>query len=274
MFPLSFLCRANKLTRRAKGRDFCYTANQAVWWPGMSADIAQFIQSCQHCRDMQPAQRAEPLMSTPLPQRPWQRIACDLAEVKGKMYLVVIDYYSRWIEVHYLQKTTSTSVINFMKVTFARFGIPECVVTDNGPHFLGEFNQFASEYNFTHITSSPHYPQSNGQAEKAVHIAKMILRQEDPVRALMSYRSTPLPSLGLSPAILLMGREIRTTLPTLPRNLRPKKVDHNVLKAADKATKLRSATNFNRKHGVRELDALSHGDKVKIRTRRYRRSQS
>ncbi len=120
-------------------------------------------------------------MSTPLPQRPWQRTACDLAEVKGKMYIVLVDYYSRWIEVRYLHKTTATSVINFMKATFARFRIPEVVVTDNGPQFLVGFNQFASEYNLKHITSSPHYPQSNRQAEKAVHISKMILRQNDPV---------------------------------------------------------------------------------------------
>ena len=97
---------------------------------------------------------------------------------------------------------------------------------DKGPQFLGEFNQFASEYNFKHITSSPHYPQSNGQAEKAVYISKMIFREEDPVRTLMTYRSTPLPSLGESPASLMMGRQIRTSLPTLHVNLHPKQNDH------------------------------------------------
>ncbi|XP_038063010.1 uncharacterized protein K02A2.6-like [Patiria miniata] len=242
-------------------------ANQALWWPGMSTDIAQYVQSCPHCQDMQPSQRAEPLMSTPLPQRPWQQIACDLAEVKGKMYLVLVDYYSRWIELHHLHSTTAKSVINFIKATFARYGIPEVVVTDNGPQFLGEFDQFAREYNFQHITSSPYYPQANGQAEKAVHIAKRLLSQDDPVRALMLYRSTPLPSLGQSPASLLMGREIRTTLPILPRYLQPKKVDHNKLKATDNMNKQKSGQTFNKRHGARQLDDLMPGDKVKIRTK-------
>ena len=166
-------------------------ASQAVWWPGMSTEIAQYVQSCPHCQEMQPSQQAEPLMSTPLPQRPWQQIACDLAEMNGKMYFVVVDYYSQWIELHRLHSTTAKAIINFLKATFARYGIPEVVVTDNGPQLLGEFDQFAREYNFRHISSSPHYPQANGQAEKAVHIAKRLLSQDNPVHALMMYRSTP-----------------------------------------------------------------------------------
>ena len=102
-----------------------------------------------------------------------------------------------------------------MKATFARYGIPEVVVTDNGPQFQGDFKQFATEYDFEHVTSSPYYPQANGQAEKAVHIAEMILRQADPVQALMTYRSTPIPAFGVTPARLMMGREMRTTLPIL-----------------------------------------------------------
>ncbi|XP_038069852.1 uncharacterized protein K02A2.6-like [Patiria miniata] len=183
------------------------------------------------------------------------------------MYLVLVDYYSRWIELHHLHSTTAKSVINFIKATFARYGIPEVVVTDNGPQFLGEFDQFARGYNFQHITSSPYYPQANRQAEKAVHIAKRLLSQDDPVRALMLYRSTPLPSLGQSPASLLMGREIRTTLPILPRNLQPKKVDHNKLKATDNMNKQKSGQTFNKRHGARQLDDLMPGDKVKIRTK-------
>ncbi len=156
--------------------------------------------------------------------------------------------------MHYLHKTTATSVINFKKAKFAGF-----VVTDNGPQFLGEFNQFASESNFKRISSSPHYPQSNGQAEKAVHISKMILSQEDPVGALMTYRSTPLPSLEESPASLMMGKEIRISLPTLPVNLHPRKVDHQRLKVTDRTNKSKSKNTFNQKHP---------GDRVKIRTKR------
>ena len=84
-------------------------------------------------------------------------------------------------------------------------------MTDNGSQFLSEFKEFSKEY----------YPQSNCQAEKAVDIAfKMILRH--PVLVLMTYCSTPIPALGVSPSRLMMGSEMRTTLPILPRNLQPK----------------------------------------------------
>ncbi|XP_038063231.1 uncharacterized protein K02A2.6-like [Patiria miniata] len=242
-------------------------ANQAIWWPGIGTDIAQHIQQCEFCREKQPAQKAEPLMSTPLPQRAWQRIACDLAELKGKVYLVIVDYYSRWIEIHHLVKTTALAVINFMKTTFARYGIPEVVVSDNGPQFLGEFQQFAREFGFNHITTSPHYPQANGQAEKAVHVAKSILRQPDPIRALMTYRATPLPSLGVSPASLMMGRELRTTLPMLPKNLLQKPINQTKLKQADAASKSKGEVYFNQKHGAKALDQLETGARVKIRTK-------
>ncbi|XP_038058795.1 uncharacterized protein K02A2.6-like [Patiria miniata] len=244
-------------------------AAQAVWWPGIGSDIAQYIEKCSFCQTKQSAQRAEPLISTPLPERPWQRLACDLAEVNGRHYIVLVDYFSRWIEVHHLPTTTSLAVINFLKATFARFGIPEVIVTDNGPQFLTEFNQFASEYDIQHLTSSPNYPQANGMAEKAVHIAKSMLRQPDPLRALLTYRSTPIPGLNLSPARLLMGRELRTTLPTLPRNLRPKVINTHQLKAADKQRKAKSESYFNEKHGVRHLCELKPGDTVRIRNKTH-----
>ncbi|XP_038064917.1 uncharacterized protein K02A2.6-like [Patiria miniata] len=120
-----------------------FRAAQAVWWPGIGSDIAQYIEKCSFCQTKQSARRAEPLILTPLPERPWQRLACDLAEVSGRHYIVLVDYFSQWIEVHHFQTTTSLAVIYLLKATFACFGIPEVIVTDNGPQFLTEFNQFA-----------------------------------------------------------------------------------------------------------------------------------
>ena len=156
-------------------------------------------------------------MSTPLLNRPFQMVGADICDFKGQNYLVVIDYYSRYLEILLLSRLTSEVVIAKFKSIFAHHGIPETLVTDNGRQFTsGEFQKFAETWNFTHVTSSPYYPQSNGEAERAVQEAKKILAQSDPLLALMIYRSTPTTATGYIPSELAMGRQIRNTLPTLP----------------------------------------------------------
>ena len=87
------------------------------------------------------------------------------------------------------------------------------------PVLLGRVPTFADRWNFSHVTSSPHYPQSSGAAERAVKTVNEIFRQDDIFLALLSYRSTPIPDLGTSPAELAMGRKLRTTMPSLPSTL-------------------------------------------------------
>lgn len=119
--------------------------------------------------------------------------------------------------------TTSTQVIQKPKSLFERFGISDEVVSDNGPQFSSvEFRELARWLDFKHCTSSPHQPQCNGHAERAVQTAKKILKQEDPLMALMCYRSIPCSTTGFSPAEPLVRRKIRTSLPTLEKNLLPK----------------------------------------------------
>ena len=133
-----------------------------------------------------------------------------MASLNGATYIIASDYFSRYLEVIKLTTTTSSSVISALKSLFAKYGIPEEVVSDNGPQYASaEFCSFVKEYNFQHTTSSPHFPQSNGHAERAVQTAKRLLKNsKDQHMALLSYRSTPLPWCGLSPAQLLMGRQI------------------------------------------------------------------
>ena len=119
------------------------------------------------------------------------------------MYLLIVDYYSRYMEIARLNRQTAEEVINHTKSIFARHGIPEIVISDNGPQFGSEaYRQFAQDFQFEHITSSPYFPQSNGEAERAVGTIKNLLKKkDDPYLALLAYRATPLET-GFSPAEL------------------------------------------------------------------------
>ena len=135
--------------------------------------------------------------------------------LKGLSYIVIADYFSCYLEVIQLRTTTTPSVVSALKSLFSRHDIPETVMSDNGPQFISlEFAEFATRYHFKHITSSPLYLTSNGQAERSVKTVKHLLRNaEDPFLALLAYQATPMPWCGKSPAELLMGRSLRSTVP-------------------------------------------------------------
>ena len=105
-------------------------ANQAVWWPSMRRDTEDRVSRCRHCLEKRPSQPNEPLLPSPFPTRPFERIGVDLCEMKGRNYLVTVD--SRYIDIAQLLNITTSSVINKLKTNFAHHGIPEALVSDKG----------------------------------------------------------------------------------------------------------------------------------------------
>lgn len=241
-------------------------AQQSIWWPGVIRDVRELVERCDICCQHS-QQKTEQLMPTPLPARPWQRVAADIFQWEGGHYLVVVDYFSRYIEVANLPKLITATTVERLKVIFARFGIPETLVTDNGPQFAScEFGEFSRDYDFKHVTSSPRYPQSNGEAERAVRTVKQMLRKnQDPQRALLAYRSTPL-AHGISPAELLMGRRIRSTVPVPPKSLTPRWPDLKVFRRKDRMLKEKQQETFRSRHRAKNLPVIIPGQKVWIRT--------
>ncbi|UYV72861.1 hypothetical protein LAZ67_10001016, partial [Cordylochernes scorpioides] len=158
-----------------------------------------------------------------------------------------------------LDRLTASVVVRSCKSIFARHGIPETVVSDNGTQFgaAREFANFARQYGFTHVTSSPRFPQSNGIAGAGVKIAKLIFKKnQDPSLGLLEYRSTPLEN-GYSPAELLMGRKLRTTLPIAPENLNPKLVDSETLKGKEGRRRKDMKSRYDRRCGATDMEELS-----------------
>ena len=95
---------------------------------------------------------------------------------------------------------------------------PREIMSDNGPQFQREYNQFCEDWNICHTTSSPRYPKSNGFIERQIQYIKPIIKKcmessGDLHLAMMNVRATPLDSSLSSPAELMFGRKISTTLP-------------------------------------------------------------
>ena len=107
-------------------------AAASVWWQGIGKAIIALVERCQTCQRNRPAQCEQPLHPTALPKLPWQNIAIDICQHKRNDYLVIIDYYSRWIEIKQLTSLTSACVINRVKAVFITHGVPDVVVLDNG----------------------------------------------------------------------------------------------------------------------------------------------
>ena len=151
-------------------------AKTSVWWPGISKQISDAIKRCSICV-RESSHRREPLIPSKLPDYPWQKIGTNLFYLKKSNYILIIDYFSRFMEVIKLKSTTSQSIIEALRSVFSHYGIPEIVISDNGPQYSSnEFDTFAKKYNFHHVTSSPLFPQSNGQVEQAVQTVKRLLK--------------------------------------------------------------------------------------------------
>ena len=200
----------------------------------------------------------EPLLTTPLPKHPWERVAVDLFQLNGSTYLLVVDYFSRYPEVIKLNTTTSKTVIYSLKSIFSCHGIPSILMSDNGPQFdCSEMKTFANNHGFNHITSSPHYPQSNGLVERTVKTIKALLRHtDDSYLALLSYRSTPLPWCSYSPSELSMGRKVKTEIPQTADHFTPQWHFLPDFQRKENKFKEKQKNNYDRQHRVKPADVL------------------
>lgn len=204
-------------------------ARSYVWWPGIDAQIEQLSKTCHSCQTTQKAPGPSPLHPWKWPESPWQRIHVDFAgPFEGHMYLVVVDAHSKWPEVCVMESTTSTKTIQVLRGLFSRYGLPEVLVSDNGPQFTSEeFQTFLKSNGVTHTRSAPFHPATNGLAERLVQTFKRALRcskgptsiQQRLDTFLLAYRNTPHATTKESPAMLFLHRRLRSRLDMLKPNV-------------------------------------------------------
>ena len=206
-----------------------------IWYPNMDKDIERMVNQCDACLST----RANPVPATivpwPTPSHVWERIHLDFGYFKGQDFLILIDTYSKWIEVELMTKTTASKTVSVLRKWFAAYGIPCDVVTDNGPQFVSsEMEEFLTRNGVTHKFSPPYHPNSNGPAEKTVQIVKNALKryshrsynpmslQQQLDEFLLTYRTTPHSVTKCAPADVFFKRTLRTRFTLLRPDYRQK----------------------------------------------------
>ena len=191
-------------------------ARSCVWWPRVDDAIESYVRSCSACQ----LQRALPakidLHQWSWPRKPWSRVHLDYAgPVEGGRYLlVVVDAMTKWVEVKITSSQTSSMTVDVFRSLCTTFGLPDTVVTDNGPAFVGEeFQTFVKRNGIRHITAAPHHPASNGLAERYVREVKCAIKKSNDqslqlriANWLMKQHTTASCTTGVTPAHLMFGR--------------------------------------------------------------------
>ncbi|XP_014664331.1 PREDICTED: uncharacterized protein K02A2.6-like [Priapulus caudatus] len=244
-------------------------AREYVYWPQMAQEITEWIQTCATCMEYSNAQPQLPLMSHEVPNRPWEKIGVDLMFLEGEEYLVTVCYRSNFWEVDRLYKSTAKSVINKLTNHFARYVIPDKMVSDNGPPFSSrEFASFIKRLNIKHQTISPYNSKANGHVESAVKSAKKVMKKcrrsgEDLLLALLNLRNTPTQGVDSSPSQRFLGRRTKTRVPTTASLLKPRSHETKHEMQQLELNKKRQAKYFDRH--AKELPELVQGDVVRMK---------
>jgi len=243
-----------------QGENKCIArAKEVIWWPGMTKNIRDTVRRCPLCEQFRRNVK-EPLISTPLPKKPWWRLATDLFVFNEKNYLLLIDYYSRYIAVEEVSNTESKTICEALEKLFCMLGVPNILVSDNGPQFGSEvFANFLKRWDVIHHTSSPKYPQSNGEAERAVQTVKSLMKKNSNINAaLCAYRDSPLAN-GYSPAQLLFRRGLNSM-----GFLNKKSINLKKLKEHEREYRSKQAHHYNRRHRVQGREVIETGQKVMV----------
>ena len=197
---------------------------QAMFWPGMSQDIAERRAGCRECTYRAPSQPAQQPQAPTVPDHPFSHVCMDFFHLDG-YYLAVCDRFSNWLSVFKFRKDDTKAVISMLRQYFARYGIAKEISTD-GQRTLcsAEMEDFLARWGVRHRISSAYHPHANKHAEVAVKQVKRLVEgnlgprgeidTDRLARALLEHRNTPDPQTGLSPAMILYGRQLRGFLPS------------------------------------------------------------
>ena len=254
-------------------------AERNLFWPNMARDIAGRRMACISCDETAPSQSPEPPITPVTPEYPFQHICSDYFSLKGHNFCLVVDRFSNWLQI-FTGKGGSHNLISLLGQCFHSFGLPETLTSDGGPEYTaGATKEFLGKLGIHHRLTSVGFPHANQKAERSVGTAKRIIRDAVKpngeldtitlIKGLLAMRNTPDRDIGMSPAQMLLGRDLRDFLPgTKPK---PHMISHTdmrekwqqVAEWRELALAPRTAKlNEKLKQGSKELPPLKIGDHV------------
>ena len=161
-------------------------------WPNLNNQLKELVTNCTICLtysavNCKDSRQIGPGLVQELPTKPWVKLATDIFMFDSHNYLLVVNYISRFPVICQLTCMTAKVVTEHLKAIFSELGVPDVLVSDNGPCYTGEYFKAAmNKLGISHITSSPHHHQSNGLAEGYVQIVKIsCLRPKKPEKITM-----------------------------------------------------------------------------------------
>lgn len=191
-----------------------------VWWPKLDEAIIELVGKCKMC----PSPPVAPVREWERPQGLWSRLHLNFAgPMQGTSILLVVDIFSKWVEIEPMSSTTVEATIRALQRLFTYHGILGLLISDNCPQWTAAmFQAFLATLGVRQALITPYHLASNGQAEQAVCSAKEALErmgtgnlQYKITCYLFSQHTTPCLTTNRSPAKLLMGWRLRTTLDRL-----------------------------------------------------------
>jgi hypothetical protein len=245
-------------------------AKSAVFWPGYVEQIRNLVAGCSICQERRNNNPAQQYYPAEVPEHHFQKVATDFFQLAGKNYLLTVDYFSKWPCVVEMSSTTSSATIRELEKIFSDFGVPETLVSDNGPQFgSAEFRVFSRQQQFSHVTSSPFYPASNGFVERSVQTVKSsFIKAIESGRSLhaavRAIRSTPVGGGLPSPSVLLQSRHLRGSLPFVPAALKHQSINSGAVEELLKRRQDKML--FHQSSAVsKRYPVLSVGQRVRVR---------
>ena len=175
-----------------------------MFWIGINSAIDELVSKCSTCQQHQRSNQREPLIPQEVPERPWVTVVADIFYYEVRDYLLVVDYFLKDPEVAYPSSKNSEAAMMPIKDMFARHGIPERLIAGSMPFNSVKFKDFASKWEFKVVSSSPHYPKSNGLVERSIQTVEQLLRKADESKqyaflALSEFRNIPLSVIWMNP---------------------------------------------------------------------------